>query len=253
MSFAAGRELVEPLPGARIVETARRVRLGDVSPSGRLRLDAAVRYLQDVSDDDTRDAYVDDAGWVVRRTVLDVHSFPAYGQMLELRTWCAGLGGRWAERRVSITGADSRIEASTLWVHVDPETGRAVPLTKSFLDLYAPSAGGRTISARLHIGEPPAAGRVLSWPVRFTDFDALGHVNNAAAWAAVEEHLSPRRDLRGAIAATLEHRHPLERSDLDGSGAVQCTVDDSDARLAVWLRGVGGKVAVAAEVRRLSP
>ena len=48
------------------------MRLGDVDPDGRLRLDALTRYTQDVSDDDTTDAGLDvEPGWVVRSTVVD--------------------------------------------------------------------------------------------------------------------------------------------------------------------------------------
>ena len=37
-------------------QASRRVRLGDASPRGRLRLDACARYLQDIANDDSRDA-----------------------------------------------------------------------------------------------------------------------------------------------------------------------------------------------------
>ena len=68
-------------------EAARRVRLADVSPAGRLRLDAATRYLQDVSADDTADAALADAeAWVVRRTVIEVRAFPRYQEPLTLAT-----------------------------------------------------------------------------------------------------------------------------------------------------------------------
>jgi hypothetical protein len=64
-----------PGPGRQFT-TRRRVRLGDATPKGRLRLDAVARYLQDVANDDTRDAdWSDPHWWVVRRTVIDVHEF----------------------------------------------------------------------------------------------------------------------------------------------------------------------------------
>src|SRR5947207_12307857 len=88
-----------PPARGRVYTGRRRVRLGDASPGGRLRLDAAARYLQDVSNDDTRDGGLDDEGWVVRRTTLEVVAFPVMGEELELRTFCSGTGGRWAERR----------------------------------------------------------------------------------------------------------------------------------------------------------
>ena len=56
-------------------------------------------------------------------------------------------------------------------------------------------------------GPPPAprsAGRrrrrSAPWPLRFTDFDVLGHMNNAAYWAAVEEELAPPPRPAGAAA-----------------------------------------------------
>jgi hypothetical protein len=49
-------EMVGPPSAGRTFAGRRRVRLGDCSPGGRLRLDAAARYVQDLSDDDTRDA-----------------------------------------------------------------------------------------------------------------------------------------------------------------------------------------------------
>src|SRR4051795_13779923 len=88
------------LPGAgRTFPGRRRVRLGDCSPGGRLRLDAVARYVQDLSDDDTRDAGLAQMTWVVRRTVIEVPQFPVYLDPLEMVTWCSGLGSRWAERR----------------------------------------------------------------------------------------------------------------------------------------------------------
>ena len=120
-----GDDEMVPLPAAgRVFAATRRVRLGDASPAGRLRLDACARYLQDVANDDSRDAGLPNpTAWVARRTVLRVQQFPEYLDMLTLRTWCSGLGSRWAERRYSVTGHDpvtnepavhACIEATTL-------------------------------------------------------------------------------------------------------------------------------------------
>src|SRR3954470_3439832 len=93
------------LPEAgRTFSGRRRVRLGDCSPGGRLRLDAAARYVQDLSDDETRDGGLGQMTWEVRRTVMEVGQVPVYLDPLEMVTWCSGLGSRWAERRVNITG-----------------------------------------------------------------------------------------------------------------------------------------------------
>jgi acyl-ACP thioesterase len=239
-------ELV-PLPGgARVLTTGRSVRLGDVSPGGRVRLDAVVRYLQDVSDDDTRAVTaefggLDEGGWVVRRTALRVDRFPKYREQLSLRTWCSGLGGRWAERRVSMAGDQGRIEAAVLWVHVDPSSMRPMRLTDRFVAAYGPSTDGRTVSSRLVLDNPPPDVTGDPWPLRFTDFDALGHVNNAAAWEAVEEQLAARRHLRAPLEAIVEHRLPIER----GDEVRQVVADAAGGGMALWLTLADGRVAVA--------
>ena len=110
-----------PLSGrvaaGRAFTATRRVRWGDVDRRGRLRLDGIARYLQDVSNDDTRDAALpDDGSWVVRRTEVVVRRTVRFHEELALATWCGGTGSRWAERRVSVGDG---IDAASLWVYVD--------------------------------------------------------------------------------------------------------------------------------------
>jgi acyl-ACP thioesterase len=242
-----------PLPAAgRVYEGRRRVRLGDATPAGRLRFDALVRYLQDVANDDTRDAGFDDVmGWVVRRTVVQVERFPVYLESLALSTWCSGIGGRWAERRCRVVGDDGGlVETSTLWVHLDPGTMRPKVLPESFHALFGPSAGGRTVSARLlHPDAPTAVSARHPFPLRFTDFDVLRHVNNAVYWEAVEELLARRRELRAPLRAELEHRAPIE------PGAdVEIAAEDGDRAAALWLRdGAGAVVFATATVQVVDP
>src|SRR4051812_34858097 len=108
-----------PVKGRRFV-ARRAVRLGDASPGGRLRLDAIARYLQDVADDDAGDAGLAGSSWVVRRTTIEVRRPPVLREVLEVTTFCSGVGGRWAERRTSLRGGrGGRVEAVALWVHVD--------------------------------------------------------------------------------------------------------------------------------------
>ena len=231
-------ELVAEPSTGRVFETERRVRLGDASPGGRLRFDALVRYLQDVSDDDTRDAgFMSATGWVVRRTTIRVESFPTYLEPMTMRTWCSATGARWAERRISVRGGlGGRIDSATLWVHVDPVAMRPAVLPEEFHDTYGPATQGRRIRANLHHGDPPTpqdvdpAIRRASWTPRFCDFDVLGHVNNSNYWTVVEEELSRRRDLRAPLVAEVEHRDAL------GAGATaDVTVVDGANSMRLWL------------------
>ncbi len=208
------------------------MRLGDVTPKGRVRLDAVARHLQDVANDDAVDALGDDAaGWVVRRTELRVERFPVLREELELTTWASGTGGRWAERRTSVIGDQGgAIEANALWVHVDLASGRPKRLDDSFFEAYGEAAGGRKVQARLTHGDPPVGGESISWPLRFTDFDVLGHVNNAVYWAVVEECF----DLRAPTTVTVEYRGGIDR----GQQPAIVTADHE-----LWLLAAGNVAA----------
>jgi acyl-ACP thioesterase len=204
----------EPPSSGRSYETTRPVRLSDVTPKGRARLDAVARYLQDIGNDDAVDAIGEEAAaWVVRRTTLHVERFPVFREDLKLTTWASGVGSRWAERSTAIVGNDGgAIHATALWVHVDLQTGRPKRLPPDFDEVYGEAAGGREVSARLGHDDPPAAARPVPWPARFTDFDVLGHVNNAVYWAVVEEHL----DVKAPVVVVLEYRGGIDRGQAAG-------------------------------------
>lgn len=238
-------EVREPESG-RVFRQRRRVNLGDVSPSGRVRLDALARYLQDVSDIDTVDAgFPPDEGWVVRRSDIRVDAFPVFREWVDLSTWCSGIGGRWAERRVSITGADGgRVEAAVLWVHLDPR-GRPARLPERFHDLFAEAARGRTVRARLQHGPLPPAVPAEAYPLRFCDFDVLGHVNNANSWVPVEEARAGRGGLDAPLRASVEHPAAIERD-----AAVSVAVADADDGFDLWMVD-GETVCSTARLRRL--
>ena len=229
----------------RVFDGARRVRLADVSPAGRLRLDAAARFLQDLSADDTADAALPDAdAWVVRKTVIEVAAFPRYLERLELATWCSGTGSHWAERRISIEGEQgSRIEAATTWVHIDMASGRPSRIPPGFDELYGEAHGGRRVKARLDHPDPPAGDHDgFAWPLRFTDFDVLGHVNNAACWQIVEEAMSERRNLRAPLNAEVQHRTAIERD-----AAVSVATQSDGGALNLWAMA-DGTIAMTARI-----
>jgi acyl-ACP thioesterase len=238
-------ELVPRPSHGRVFIGARRVRLADVSPAGRLRLDAAARFLQDLSADDTADAALPDAeAWVVRKTVIEVRAFPRYLEPLQLATWCSGTGSHWAERRISIAGdRGGAIEAATTWVHIDLASGRPSRIPAGFDDLYGEAHGGRKVKARLDHPDPgPGALDGFPWPLRFTDFDVLDHVNNAACWQIVEEALAHHRDLRAPLVAEVQHHTAIERG-----ATVDVRTSYADGALSLWV-SADGTVAVTATV-----
>ncbi|MCB0993189.1 MAG: thioesterase [Acidimicrobiales bacterium] len=205
------RELL-PLPDSgRRFSYTRKVRLGDTTPRGRLRLDAVARYLQDIANDDARDAGLTDAmWWILRRTKVVVDAPLSFDEKVELTTWCSGYGGRWAERRTELVGdKGGHLSAVALWVAVDSQTGAPRRIGDEFVETYDLAARGRKVRARLHHEQPPVDAARKSWAVRYVDLDVIGHVNNAVYWAAVEESMAEARS-GGRVRASVEFASGIE-------------------------------------------
>jgi acyl-ACP thioesterase len=249
-ALAAMADMVAIPTSGRTFTKERRVRLGDVDPTGRLRFDATARYLQDVSNDDTRDAGLDDAAtWVVRRTAIVVSKAGTYLEPLSLNTFCGGLGGRWAERRVVIVGeSGAQIDATTLWVALDPQSLRPTALKPQFLDLYGEAAQGRVVRARLEHPNPPDDRERSPWTLRAVDFDVLGHMNNATYWNVVEELLAQRTHQEISFAATAAVRAEVEfRHEIRPGSSVELVTSHGSGQSMAWLV-VNGEVSASARV-----
>lgn len=231
----------------RVYVHRRRVHLADGSPRGRLRLDAAARMLQDVSDEDTTDAALPpDSPWVVRRVDMGIRAFPTFRDLVTVTTWCSGTGGRWAERRVRIVGDEGgRIDAAVLWVHLD-DAGRPARLPDVFASTYGEAAGGRKVRAKLHHGPAPAGVPATPFPLRFTDYDLMDHVNNAVSWEPVEEALAARPELRAPLRVSVEHPAPI-----DVGVTPEVLVADVADGVDLWIV-VAGQVCSTAQVRTWS-
>jgi acyl-ACP thioesterase len=235
-----------PLPRrGRVFTRDVRAGLADCAPSGRVRLDALARWLQDVAYDDVEDAGVAGAAvWVVRRTRIRVARFPRFGERFSLKTFCSGFGRAWAERRTTIAATpdgDPAVEAVALWVHLDPASRRPAPLTPDEVEIYGEAAAGRTVTARLRHQSPDGAGPARRWAFRATDCDVAGHVNNAAYWQPLEEELLGGVDPDG-MDVEMEFRNPAQPGDklVLADGERRWIVDgDGDIHASVVLSGLG--------------
>jgi acyl-ACP thioesterase len=227
-----------------MVAMQSRVGLSDTRPDSRLRLDALARFLQDVADEDAATAPIDDDGtvWLLRRLVVQFVRTPKFRDAVTLATWCSGTGARWAERRTNISRrGEVAAQGVALWVHVDRESGRPTRLGPSFDAVWGPSARGRSVTARLQHDAPPAGAGRERWPLRATDIDIIGHVNNAAYWAAVEELIARRPTLRVARADIEFRAGVLPGEDVD------LVVDDREQGFMCWFL-VGQEVRASASV-----
>lgn len=194
---------------------------------GRVRLDAVARFLQDVAIDDVQETGwgTPDHLWFIRRIRVEVRVPLLEDRNVELVTWCSGLAAIAAGRRWSLTGdRGGSIEVDSVWIHLGPDQR---PARIESFGVYAEATGGRPAATRLDLPAPPPAAARSPWPLRSTDVDLHGHVNNAVYWQAVEDVLRAEGvDVRAPLVAELDYRDPIDLSDalelasFDGGGAL---------------------------------
>ena len=222
-----------PFPrGGRVFRSSRLVRRADAAPSGRLRLDALARYLQDVAEDDVADTgWQAPYEWLLRRCTVVISGYPNRGERVGLATFCSATGPRWAERTTTVSGNDGALmQAIAVWVAVDPDSGRPAELGPGFLQWYGAAASGREVSARLSLPGPPQSLTGRPWPLRASDFDAADHVGNTIHWAAAEDVISglpwlPARAVVEYSSEILAGHEPRLATEIDHDRAVMWLLD----------------------------
>ena len=240
--------LVPPPATGRSFRSSRRIRLSDTAADGRLRLDAVARYLQDAATDDVLETGwgAPEHLWVIRSIRMDVvRPFLADAEV-EVLTWGSSFAALAAGRRWSLAGdAGGSIEVDSAWIHLGPDA-RPARIGAGF-DEYREAAAGRVTSTRLELPDPPDGSTRVPWPLRVTDVDVMGHVNNAAYWFAVEHRLHGRTpDLHEPLRARLDYRHAVDLGE-----SLDLLEATADGRLDLAF-AVGGQLRAVARVERLA-
>ncbi|HET8968703.1 MAG TPA: acyl-ACP thioesterase domain-containing protein, partial [Gaiellaceae bacterium] len=98
--------LVPQPPSGRTFRVGYRVRLSDADATGRLRLDAVARYLQDAAIDDVSETNwgAPEHLWVLRSVEIHVLAPFLEDGFVEIVTWGSSLSSLAAGRRWSLSG-----------------------------------------------------------------------------------------------------------------------------------------------------
>ena len=177
--------------------------------------------------------------WVLSRIRVRFHAYPAIGDEVTLKTWPSGFDHLFARREFELHAADGALlaEATSLWLLLDTENLRILNAVKEIGELMPDNSGLPMHFTELGKLAAPAAGESFEFPVRETQIDLNGHLNNAEYAAFVQDVLG-------------EGRHPSElqvnyqKSVPPGSRlAIACVRHGQDFQIA---GRVGDTVAFAA-------
>ena len=196
------------------------LRVGDIDRTGRLRLDASARHIQDIGQDQLREMGFEETHplWIVRRTMLDLIRPIEFNDMLRLRRWCSGTSNRWCEMRVRIDGkrGDGLIESEAFWININRETQMPSRIADDFLaGLHKTTSVDRLRwKSYLKPGSRDDAVEIHEFPVRVTDIDLFDHMNNSVYWSVIEDYLASHPELlQPPLRITIEHEAPVALGD----------------------------------------
>jgi YbgC/YbaW family acyl-CoA thioester hydrolase len=165
------------------------VRHNELDAFGRVYAAAYLRYLGQLAIDASTDAgfgsrWYDDAGlmWLVRRTSFEIAQPVGRDTVLDLSTWVEDFRRVRSYRRYEARAADGGVVATALtdWVLVDQTTGKPRRVPAEVEEAFGVATGTAAATRPpWQAPAPPAAPARSTHAVRFTDLDALAHVNNA--------------------------------------------------------------------------
>lgn len=175
-----------------------RVRYSECNAGQTATLTALLDYLQDCCTFQSEDLGIgleylaeNHAAWILSSWQVDIIRYPSNGERIEIRTWPYEMRGFYGLRNFEIVDSEGAVllQADSVWVFVDTETGKPVRPTQKVLDVYPPEPQidmeylGRKLPK---LPEGILRGQ-LSVPHYFIDTNH--HVNNAKYILLGEEQL----------------------------------------------------------------
>ena len=165
-----------------------RIRYSEGDRRGRLKLRAFFDYAQEVAGTHAtalgcglEALLARKQAWVLSRIRVRFHAYPSIGNAVTLKTWPSGFDHLFARREFELHAADGSllVEATSFWLFLDTENLRILNAVKEIGELMPDNSGLPVHFTELGKLAAPAEGESIEFPVRETQIDLNGHLNNA--------------------------------------------------------------------------
>jgi medium-chain acyl-[acyl-carrier-protein] hydrolase len=159
----------------------------DADRTGFATLPALCRYLQAAAIKHGRSVGTSfdhvasrNLAWVYSRFHIQMQAFPRYGETIAVDTWRSGVEGTFAFREYAVTdGAGTPLGAATASsALIDRSTRKPVAVPDYIRNMISSDRGHAVASPFAKLPAMPDAEYARTFPVRTSDIDINGHVNN---------------------------------------------------------------------------
>jgi acyl-CoA thioesterase FadM len=203
------------------------VRYDEADIYGYLTPTAFLRYMQDIAALDAEDAHVaDDGYWIIKRTLVSFRQPVALLARLDITTYGMGFTRITAQRGYDarIVGSEDKepvISARTIWVHVDAR-GKPSRVPARTAEVWLPNGSISPQADKPWLPFPQDPPERIVYPVRFSDIDCIGHMNNAAyvetldnvAWETYRQRgIIPEETTINALEYEIEYKESARLGD----------------------------------------
>lgn len=171
-------------------QLTRKIDYFQSATDGHIKLDSLMKILQNAAlehvhaaDRDSRVLIAEGFAWILNKVVLTIFRRPFYGETLTVDTWHRGTKGFKSYREYELrSGAEKVAAASSSWLYLDLNRRRVVRVPAETDTLYGvrPDFAVDLDIEQWRPDKKLAPTVVMDITTRNSDYDMLGHVNNAA-------------------------------------------------------------------------
>ena len=221
------------------VTVAKRIGFYELDSDYKLRLKPLLNVMQEAAATHsecagyaTAELLAEGRAWVLHRMVLQVHRPPALDDELSVTTWHKGSRGFRSYRDFEVFSKDEKlVSAASLWLLIDIRRKRILKVPRDVPERYGAEAIDG-LEVNIDRWKPDLAFEpetTVALAVRPSDYDPLGHVNNALYFDYLEtlmEKSLGQSDKKGRLAIEFNKEIPLGVDSVaaglktDGSGFI---------------------------------